>query len=91
MYAFANRSVAEDLLDESREQHLYEMEILEGDVLHCGDLRIYDEIVDALRRRADVEDLVSQFWQEIRRPNPRIEISCRKMKVRRKLVASELT
>jgi hypothetical protein len=42
--------MAKGLLGKTTGKHLYEMEIDADDILHRADLRIYDEIVEALKQ-----------------------------------------
>jgi hypothetical protein len=86
VYAFADLAVAQDLLAETDGQHLYEMVIDGRDVIHQADLRIYDEIVEALKAGRSAHELVAEFWRGRRRPVPRIELCVRRMTVRRRLV-----
>src|SRR4051794_6582653 len=86
VFVFENREVAEELLEETDGKHLYEVIVDDGDILHRGDLRIYDEIVEALKHGRDAKPLVKEFWSAIERPYPRIELTVRKVTIRRKLV-----
>jgi len=74
-----------DLLREAADKHLYEVSIEEKDILHRGDLRIYDAIGDALRNGQPVSDLAREFWQGARWPNPRVELAASKIRVKRKI------
>jgi hypothetical protein len=69
-----------------RHKHLYEMEIDADDILHRADLRIYDEIVEALKQNNNAHQLVKEFWQGIERPFPRMELTVRKATAIEKLV-----
>jgi len=86
IFVFEKVAVARDLLDKTAGKHLYEMNVDEGDILHRADLRIYDEIVEALKRNEKVDLLVREFWQGIERPSPRIELAVTRAVVVRKLV-----
>jgi|1185.fasta_scaffold27264_1 hypothetical protein len=86
VFVFEDRSVAEALLGETPGEHLYEVAVEEGDILHRGDLRIYDEIVDALKHKAPVDALVKEFWAGVERPRARNELVVSKATIRRKLV-----
>jgi hypothetical protein len=70
----------------SGDKHLYEMEIDADDILHRADLRIYDEIVEALKQNKNVDELVKEFWQGVERPFPRMELTVRKATAVEKLV-----
>lgn len=85
VFAFAERRVAEDLLGKVDGQHLYEMAIEEEDILHRGDLRIYDEIVERLKAGDAVDELVAEFWEGRCRPRPRVELCVMSMRARCKL------
>jgi hypothetical protein len=78
--------VAKGLLGKTPGKHLYEMEIDTDDILHRADLRIYDEIVEALKQNKNVDQLVKEFWQGIERPSPRMELTVRKAIAVEKLV-----
>ena len=86
IYVFEDRAVAEALLHHTPGQHLYEMEVDDADILHRADLRIYDEIVDALARGRPTQALVKEFWSGTERPHPRIELAVSKARVVRKMV-----
>ncbi len=88
VFVFEDRHVAEALLDNASGKYLYEVEIEPEDVIHRGDLEIYDEVVEALKRGHDADPLVAQFWAGIERPSPRMELTIAKVKVRRKLAAA---
>lgn len=49
------------------------MEIDTKDILHRADLRIYDEIVEALKQNKNADRLVKEFWQGVERPSPRTD------------------
>jgi hypothetical protein len=62
------------------------MEIDADDILHRADLRIYDEIVEALQHNKNADHLVKEFWQGVERPSPRMELVVRKAIAVEKLV-----
>jgi hypothetical protein len=86
IFVFEKLEVAKGLLGKTPGKHLYEMEIDADGILHRADLRIYDEIVEALKRNKSVDRLVKEFWQGIERPSPRMELTVRKAIVVEKLV-----
>jgi hypothetical protein len=61
------------------------MSIQQSDIIHRADLRIYDEIVEALKTDQPVSHLVKEFWDGIERPSPRIELTVRKATVVKKI------
>ena len=85
-YVFEKLDVALRLLNETTGKHLFELSIDPNDIFHRGDLRIYDEIVAALKNGEKVDDLVRAFWEGVERPDPRIELCIAKGNVVRKLV-----
>lgn len=86
VFVFERRKIAEGLLDETDGKHLYELSVEPQDILSRSDLRIYDEIVEALRGGRNAGGLIEEFWAGIERPDPRIELTVAKARVRRKLV-----
>lgn len=89
IFVFEKREVAERLLEKTPGEHLYEVSFESGDILNLSDLRIYDEIVEALRRKQNAERLVKEFWDGIERADPRIELTVNKVTVCRKLIDNE--
>jgi hypothetical protein len=86
IFVFENRRVAEDLLGKTKGKHLYEVAVNSQQILHRADLRIYDEIVEALRHDQPVDHLLKEFWEGVERPFPRIELAVSKIVIRRKVV-----
>jgi hypothetical protein len=86
VFVFENRDVAMELLHETDGKHLYELSLEEQDILSRSDLRIYDEIVEALKQNKNVAVLVREFWDGVERPAPRIELTIAKAVIQRKLV-----
>ena len=88
VFVFEARSVAEALLGKASGKYLYEVEVGPEDVIHRGDLEIYDEVVEALKHGHDADPLIAAFWASVERPSPRMELTVAKVKVRRKLAAA---
>ena len=88
-FVFEKFEVAARLLDETRGKHLFELSIDPRDIVHRGDLRIYDEIAATLKTRGNVEPLVKEFWDGIERPDPRIELCVVKATIVKKLVDAD--
>lgn len=65
-----NLKSAARLLNETRGQHLFELSIDPRDVFHRADLRIYDEIVRALQKGEEINQLVRQFWEGVEMADP---------------------
>jgi hypothetical protein len=86
VFVFEKLEVAKGLLGKTPGKHLYEMEIDMDDILHRADLRIYDEIVEALKQNKNTDQLVKEFWQGVERPSPRMELTVRKATAVEKLV-----
>ena len=86
VFVFEKLEVAKGLLGKTPGKHLYEMEIDMDDILHRADLRIYDEIVEALKQNKNTNQLVKEFWQGVERPSPRMELTVRKATAVEKLV-----
>jgi hypothetical protein len=86
LFVFEDLDVARGVLSETRGEQLYEMSIEDKDVLHRADLRVYDEIVNALKAERNVDGLVREFWAGIERPLPRIELAVMKATVVRKIL-----
>ena len=86
LFVFEDLDVAKALLGQTQSKQLYEMSIEDKDILHRADLRIYDEIVDALKAKRDPDGLIREFWAGIERPSPRIELAVMKATVVRKLI-----
>jgi hypothetical protein len=85
VYFFERRDIAEALLDETSDKHLFEAAIEDNDVLHRADLRIYDEIVEALEQSHPIDRLLEEFWSGVERSSPRIELAVARARVTRKL------
>ena len=85
VYAFADRRVAERLLADAGGQQLYEMAIEEGDIIHRGDLRIFDEVVEALKAGRCADASIAAYWRGERRASPRVELCARRMTARRRV------
>jgi hypothetical protein len=85
-FVFEKLEIAERLLDETKGKHLFELSVTRTDVLHRADLRIYDEVVQALRSGKNPDDLIKEFWAGVERPDPRIELAVSKATVVRKIV-----
>jgi hypothetical protein len=86
VFAFEKREVAEALLHATDGEHLYELLVEPQDILSRSDLRIYDEIVEALREERNADALIREFWAGVERPRPRIELTVAKAVVRQKLI-----
>jgi hypothetical protein len=86
VFVFEDRRVAEELLGATDGKHLYEVIVDDRDVLSRADLKIYDEIVECLKQGEAVDQLVTEFWDGVERPSPRIELTVRKAVIRQKLV-----
>jgi hypothetical protein len=85
-FVFEKLEIAKRLLDETKGKHLFELSISRADILHRADLRIYDEIVQALRNGEGADTLIKEFWAGVERPDPRIELSVAKAAIVRKVV-----
>jgi hypothetical protein len=88
-FVFEELEIATRLLDETKGKHLFELSIAKADVWHRADLRIYDEIVDALQAAADVKRLLAEFWDGLERPDPRMELAVARATVVRKIVDAD--
>jgi hypothetical protein len=89
VFVFEKRDVAEALLGEASGHHLYETSVRQDDVFHRGDLRIYDEIVEALKYGRNADQLIAHFWDGIERSSPRVELTAARLTIRRKLASAE--
>src|SRR5205085_7783534 len=85
IFVFESRKVAEGLLGETDGKHLYEVTVYDRDILNRADLRIYDEIVQALKYGRDARPLVKEFWDGVERSCPRIDFTVIKLTLRRTL------
>jgi len=81
VFVFENRAVADDLLDQTHGKYLYEVQVDREDVLHRGDLRIYDEIHTALKNNDPTDTLLKDFWDGVQRPDARIELAVSKVRI----------
>jgi hypothetical protein len=86
VFVFEKREIAEALLNETPGEHLYELLVEPRDILNRSDLRIYDEIVEALKAERNADALVRQFWEGVERDAPRVELTVAKAVVRQKLI-----
>jgi hypothetical protein len=84
-FVFESLEIALRLLNETRGKHLFELSIDPRHVFHRADLRIYDEIVAALQKGKNVDQLVRQFWAGVERPDPRIELCVAEATIVKKL------
>ena len=87
-FVFEKLEIATRLLDETKGKHLFELSIARTDIFHRADLRIYDEIVQALQSAKNADDLIREFWAGVERPDPRIELSVAKATVVRRIVGA---
>jgi len=88
-FVFERLEIAKRLLDETKGKHLFELAIARDDVLHRADLRIYDEVVHALKKAENADGLIEEFWAGVERPDPRMELSVAKATVLRKIVDAD--
>jgi hypothetical protein len=86
IFVYEDRRVALELLSKTPGEHLYELVVRHADVVSRCDLRIYDEIVDAIARREPTDGLVREFWSGAEREEPRIELTTLRAIIARKLV-----
>jgi hypothetical protein len=85
IFVFEKLDVAKALLIEARDQYLFEVSVDEKDVVHRADLRIYDEIVETLKKNEDPRSLIKEFWMGVERPSPRIELEVKKVIIVKKI------
>ena len=86
LYLFESIDVAKRLLGETKGKQLYECWVDDSDILHRGDLRIYDEVVEALENNEDPDDLIRQYWAGEEREAPRVELVVKRCTFVRKFV-----
>jgi hypothetical protein len=86
LYLFEDLNVAKGLLSETKGEQLYECRIDIQDILHRGDLRIYDQVVEALKNGRPADELIREYWAGVEREAPRIELVVNRCIFVRKIV-----
>jgi hypothetical protein len=65
LYVYSDQGMAEADWKLKKGRHLYKLEIDEAAIRHRGDLRVFSEVINAIRKKEPSDELVKKYWTPV--------------------------
>jgi hypothetical protein len=65
LYVYSDPKMAEVDWKFKKGRHLYKLEVDEATIRHWGDLQVFNDVKNAVRKNASLDELVEKYWTPV--------------------------